>query len=282
MKNILITGSSTGIGYVTADHFLKKGYRVFGSVRTKEDATRLSDELGENFVSLIFDVTDNEAILKAKKEVEQQLGKEDHLHCLVNNAGMSVNGPMAFVSVDQVNKQFDVNVAGLLRVTQAFLPLLGFDNGREKGTIVNIGSLSGRVTRPFMGPYSASKHAVEALSDAMRRELADFGIKVALVEPGPIRSEIWAKARKTKNEYRGTPYENIYDNMEKAVDTIAEAALPTEKVSALIYKIAESSNPKTRYLITPRKFLAWTAIHIFSDRSLDKMFQKQIRKISGK
>jgi len=280
MKSILITGVSSGIGWSTAKLFLSKGYLVFGSVRKQVDAERLKAELGENFHPLIFDVQDLKAIQEAFLHVKRILG-DKALDCLVNNAGVSVNGPMAYIALEEFSEQLDINVLGLVRVTQTFLPLLGFDNDLPKGKIVNISSGAGRVTRPFMAPYAASKHAVEAVSDGLRRELLDFGIGVTIIEPGPIQSEIWNKAKAESaeqiNKYKGTPYERIYAKMDKAVQGMEGAALDASIVANLIYGIAEGEKTKTRYLVAPKKWLFWLAIHVFPDKFLDKMFQKQFR-----
>lgn len=281
MNNILITGVSSGIGYAAAKKFLKEGDRVFGSVRKEEDAERLLDEFGKQFIPLIFDVVDDKKIEEAKKQVEEQLGTDGHLSCLINNAGMSVNGPMAYVSIDELRKQFDINVLGVVRVTQAFLPLLGFNNSRKKGKIINIGSAAGRVTRPFMAPYAASKHAIEAISDGLRRELNSFGIDVVLIEPGPIKSEIWKKAKEEKNRYEKTPYAEIYANLSKAVSGMEDIAIPTEKLADLLYSITNRKVNKTRYLIAPKKWLVWLAIHVFPDKYIDKMFAKQMKNLTN-
>jgi len=280
MKSILITGVSTGIGWSTAKLFLAKGYLVFGSVRKQADADRLQQEFGKDFHPLIFDVQDLKGIQEAYLEVKATL-KDTSLDCLVNNAGVSVNGPMAYIALEEFSSQLDINVLGLVRVTQTFLPLLGFDTNLPKGRIINISSGAGRVTRPFMAPYAASKHAVEAVSDGLRRELLDFGISVTVIEPGPIKSEIWNKAKAESavqiNKYKGTPYEKIYEKMDKAVQGMEGAALDAGIISNLIYDIVEGKKNKTRYLVAPKKWMFWLAIHIFPDKFLDKMFQKQFR-----
>lgn len=280
MKSILITGVSTGIGWSTAKLFLAKGYLVFGSVRKQADAERLQTEFGKNFHPLLFDIQDLKDIQGAYLEVKRVLG-DNSLDCLVNNAGVSVNGPMAYIALEEFSSQLDINVLGLVRVTQTFLPLLGFNNDLPKGRIINISSGAGRVTRPFMAPYAASKHAVEAVSDGLRRELLDFGIGVTIVEPGPIKSEIWNKAKAESavqiNKYKGTPYEQIYDKMDKAVQGMEGAALDAGIVANLIYDIVEGKKHKTRYLVAPKKWMFWLAIHVLPDKFLDKMFQKQFR-----
>lgn len=282
MKSILITGVSSGIGLSTAKLFLKRGYLVFGSVRKQADADGLQGELGVNFHPLIFDVTDLKAIQIAYQDVKAIL-KDKPLDCLVNNAGVSVNGPMAYIALEEFSQQLDINVLGLVRVSQTFLPLLGFNNNLPKGKMINISSGAGRVTRPFMAPYAASKHAVEAISDGFRRELLDFGISVTIIEPGPIQSEIWNKAKAESaeqiNKYKGTPYERIYAKMDKAVQGMEGAALDASIVANLIYDIAESKKTRTRYLVAPKKWLFWLAIHVFPDKFLDKMFQKQFRNL---
>ncbi len=279
MKHVLITGVSSGIGYAIAQSFLENGYHVFGSVRKEADAERVKSQFGEAFTPLIFDITDEEAIVRAKELMEKQLNGQG-LACLVNNAGINVNGPLAYIDLKEVEWQLEVNVISLLRVTQIFLPLLGFNTHYKPGRIVNISSAAGKTVRPFLAPYAASKHAVEALSDGLRRELMDFGIEVIVIEPGPIQSEIWTKARNEEHDYKGTPYEKIYDNMDKAVDGMEGIAIPAKQVGDLVYKAVESNSPKTRYLITPKKMLFWLAINVFPDRFLDKMMKKQIDKLN--
>jgi len=282
MKNVLITGVSSGIGNITAQKFLNEGYRVFGSVRHIKDAKKLIAEYNDRFIPLVFDVRNEKEIEEARKLVETYLGKEGSLHCLINNAGMSVNGPMAYIPIEELKKQFDINVHGLVCVTQVFLPLLGFNNSRAKGKIINISSAAGKVTRPFMAPYAASKHAVEAISDGFRRELMDFGIDVIVLEPGPIQSDIWNKARETENKYQNTPFKEQYSNLNVAIDGMEKIAIPTEKLATLIVKIANREKNKARYLIAPKKWLFWLAIHIIPDRYLDKMFLRQTNKLKNK
>lgn len=282
MKTAVITGVSTGIGKACTLFFAQHGYKVIGSVRKYEDAKDLQGSLGSSFHAVVFDVTNEADILRAVEEVRLLLG-ERGLDVLVNNAGMSVNGPLAYIDPETFAKQLDVNVLGVLRVTQAFLPLLGFPDGHIKGHIINISSGSGKVTRPFMGPYSASKHALESLSDGFRRELLDFGIKVTVVEPGPIRSDIWSKARSSggQNDYAHTPYKHVYDHLDKMVDTMEGMALDAEKVAKLVFEIAEGRKKRTRYLIAPKKWLFWLAIYVLPDKTLDRMFQKQFAKLTG-
>jgi len=282
MNTILITGVSSGIGKAAAIKFLREGFNVFGSVRNEEDAKELVNEFKTSFTPLIFDVRDKKAIQEAKKLVEHHIGNKGHLDCLINNAGMSVNGPMAYVPSEDFKTQFDINVHGVINVTQAFLPLLGFNNSKKKGKIINIGSAAGKVTRPFMAPYAASKHAIEAISDGYRRELMSFGVDVILLEPGPIKSDIWSKARMINTKYNDTPYKEQYVKLDIAIDEMEKIAIPAEKVANLLFKITNRKKNKARYLIAPKKWLFWLAIHIIPDRYMDKMFLKQTNKLISK
>ena len=177
MQSVVITGASTGIGHACAKYLLDKGYRVFGSVRKQDDADRLRGAFGANFTPLLFDVTDEAAVLAAAREVRAALNGET-LAGLVNNAGIAVTGPVLELPVDQFRRQMDVNVTGPVISTQAFGPLLGADPSLKgpKGRIVMISSVAGKNGNPLTAPYCASKHAVEGLSESLRRELMLFGI----------------------------------------------------------------------------------------------------------
>ena len=194
MKSVVITGASTGIGETAAKYLVAQGFKVYGSVRKPEDGARLKQEIGGNFEPLIFDVTDEAAIKLAAEKVRADLNGRT-LDGLVNNAGIAVPGPFLETSLDKWRKQFETNVVGLVAATQAFAPLLGADLSLkgEPGRIVMISSVAGKRGNPFAGPYSASKHAVEGLSEALRREMMLFGIDVIVIGPGPIRTPIWGK-----------------------------------------------------------------------------------------
>ena len=202
MQTILITGVSSGIGYTTAKYLLTRNFRVYGSIRGGgAGAGELRKEPG--FTALNFDVTDREAI----RAGIQRIRDDGHLLTgVINNAGIAISGPVETLSEAQYRKQFDVNVFGLIAVCQETLPLL--HDARNAGLsprIINIGSVSGYLTSPFTTLYSASKFAVEALTDGMRRELAPFGIDVISIAPGPVRTPIWAKGREQTEAYEGTP-----------------------------------------------------------------------------
>ena len=283
MKTIVITGASSGIGLDAARLLIAQGWTVFGSVRNETDGQKNVEKFGNNFISLIFDVSDGAAIAKAAQQVKNWLRQNNlsKLDALINNAGIAVNGPLQHLPIDELAQQFDINVVGVMRVTQAFLPLLGakkVPNQTPHATIINISSVSAFVTQPFLGPYSASKAALEKLSDALRRELRVVGVKVVLVEPGPIRTDIWTKARDNANPYAGTDYEPYMRQVAQIVDATEASALPVADVSTLISKILNTQNPRARYMIAPKKWiiklLTW-----LPDSWVDGVFKKQFAKL---
>ena len=194
-KTVVITGCSTGIGYHLAKAYLAKGYEVFGSVRKETDADKLRTEL-PGITPLLFDVTDEAAIQTAAKSVEEKLAGR-YLDLLINNAGVAVSGPLMLLDMEEMRKQFEINVFGLLRVTQLFLPLLGAVEKQlhPPGKIINISSVAGQLVFPFLGPYAASKHALEALSHSLRRELLPHGIQVVIVGPSGIKTPLWKSSK---------------------------------------------------------------------------------------
>src|SRR5215468_7139834 len=209
MKSVVVTGASTGIGLATAKLLLDKGFRVFGSVRKQADADRLKAEFGANFTPLIFDVTDEPAVLAAAREVRAALNGEK-LAGLVNNAGIAVAGPVLELAADEFRRQMDVNVIGPIIATQAFGPLLGADRSLKgaPGRIVMISSVSGKHGNPLTPAYAASKHAIEGLSESLRRELLLFGIDVVVIGPGPVKTPIWSKGQEAADlsRYQNSPY----------------------------------------------------------------------------
>lgn len=281
MKNVLITGCSSGIGLATARKFLHHGWRVFGSVRNKNVAQKLTISLGENFYPLIFDVTDFKNADRARAQLTSVVG-ESGLDCLVNNAGTAVSGPLLHINLNEFRHQFDVNVFGLLKVTQLFTPLLKGNKKIRKnpGRIINISSMSGLIARPFLGPYSASKFALESMTDTLRRELMVYDIKVIAIEPGPIRTPIWKKAVGKHHKYQNTVYGPVMEHFNEEIAEIERSALPVENVAKLIYKTVHSRHPKTRYRIVPKPVFIWLALHVLGDKLQDKLFYKHIAKLA--
>jgi NAD(P)-dependent dehydrogenase (short-subunit alcohol dehydrogenase family) len=253
MQSIVITGASTGIGWATAKLLLDRGFRVFGSVRQQADADRLKTEFGANFTPLLFDVTDEAAVLAAAREVRAALGGAT-LFGLVNNAGIAVAGPVLELGIDRFRRQMDVNVIGPIMATQAFGPLLGADpslTGR-RGRIVMISSVAGKSGNPLMSAYAASKHAVEGLSESLRREMMLFGIDVVIVAPGAVKTPIWGKADDLDiSAYGNSPFLPALQRIRKFMMQLGETGLPPEKIAGVIADALISASPKVRYQITP-------------------------------
>ena len=253
MKSVVVTGSSTGIGWGCARVLTGKGYRVFGSVRKQADADRLSKEFGKTFTPLVFDVTDAAAVKRGAEQVAAALGDET-LAGLVNNAGIAVAGPLLYLDMDEFRNQLEVNLTGQLIVTQAFAPLLGVDPSRrgEKGRIVNITSVGGRNANPFMGPYNASKFGFEGFSESLRRELMLFGIDVIVVAPGAVATPIWDKADQIDTtRYDNTPYAAAMATIKKFMIDLGRKGLPPEKIGETVWKALTIKNPLVRYTVAP-------------------------------
>src|SRR5258708_25485310 len=253
MQSVVITGASTGIGWATAKLLLDRGFRVFGSVRKQADADRLGREFGANFTPLLFDVTDEAAVLAAARDVRAALNGET-LTGLVNNAGIAVAGPVLELAVDEFRRQMDVNVIGPIIATQAFGPLLGSDSSLKgpKGRIVMISSVAGKSGNPLMSAYAASKHAIEGLSESLRREMMLFGIDVIIVAPGAVKPPIWVKADKVDfSPYRNSPFLPALEKVRKFTQHLSEIGLPPEKIAEVIADALTSARPKVRYQITP-------------------------------
>jgi NAD(P)-dependent dehydrogenase (short-subunit alcohol dehydrogenase family) len=222
-------------------------------------------------------VTDEKAVHEAAKKVRADLGGQT-LAGLVNNAGIAVPGPFLETSLDKWRKQFEANVIGLVATTQAFTPLLGADLSLkgEPGRIVMISSVAGKRGNPFAGPYSASKHAVEGLSESLRREMLLFGIDVIVIGPGPIKTPIWGKgaapdfSKLGESPYRG-PLEAAYNFMQG----LGKNGLPPEDVAKLIHHALTGSSVKTRYTITPGKFQRWI-INMLPVRMSDRIIANRL------
>jgi NAD(P)-dependent dehydrogenase (short-subunit alcohol dehydrogenase family) len=257
MKSVVVTGSSTGIGWGIAKVLIGKGFRVFGSVRKIEDGERLKKEFGANFMPLTFDVTDAAAVAKGADQVAAALGGE-MLSGLVNNAGIAVAGPLLYVKIDEFRHQIEVNLTGQLIVTQAFAPLLGADRSRkgEPGRIVMISSVGGKNASPFVGPYNASKFGLEGLSESLRRELMLFGIDVIIVAPGSVATPIWDKAEKLDlAQYDNTPYMKPLATVRDFMLGLGRKGFPPEKLGEAVYVALTAAKPKTRYQVSPQPIL---------------------------
>jgi len=277
-RSVVVTGASTGIGRATAKALVEQGLRVFGSVRKQADAASLREEFGGEVQPLLFDVTDGEAIAEAVSTVQEALG-DTTLAGLVNNAGVALPGAMMHQPIDELRRVFEINVFGLVAVTQAFLPLLGArrDPAGPPGRVVNISSVSGRLSVPFLGAYAASKHAVEALSDALRRELMIYGIDVIVVQPGAIETPIWDKAEVLDlGPYAHTDYAPILRNFQQLIVTQGRRGLPASRVGEVVTQALTTARPRARYPIPDQPWMGWRIPRLLPDRVLDRALAQRL------
>jgi NAD(P)-dependent dehydrogenase (short-subunit alcohol dehydrogenase family) len=251
VRTAVITGASTGIGEACALRLDKNGWRVFAGVRKEADAQRLKSQASDRLTPITLDVTNEAQIDAAVKTVGASVGAGG-LQGLVNNAGISVNGPLEYLTSEDLRKQLEVNVIAQIAVTRAFLELIRIGNGR----IVNIGSIAGKMATPFLGPYAASKHAMEALSDSLRQELRPWGIRVALVEPGSIATPIWEKGQRDADEYeKNMPeealmrYGDAFTALRAAAVKFGDAGIPSDRVARSVEHALTSGRPRTRYIV---------------------------------
>lgn len=275
-KSVVVTGASTGIGYAVAQTLAREGFHVFASVRRQADADRIGEEIGEEVTPLVFDVTDPEGIADAARDVADRLGGVT-LAGLVNNAGIAVAGPLLHLPIAELREQLEVNVVAPVAVVQAFAPLLGADRSRKgpPGRIVNMSSIAGRLAAPFLGPYAASKHALEAISDSLRRELMIYGIDVIVIEPGSVATPIWDKAEDMGfKAYMQTDYRDQLGRLLKVALRDGRAGYPPERIAAAVLRALVAPRPRTRMPVVAGAFQNWTVPRILPDRALDAMIGK--------
>lgn len=278
MKQVVVTGASTGIGEATVSVLIREGVHVFGSVRKKEDAQRLKAAFGNRVTPLVFDVTDADAVGVAAVQVRDALEGRT-LYGLVNNAGVAVPGPLLHLSTDEIRHQLEVNVIGQISVIQAFAPLLGVDRALagKPGRIVNISSISGKMARPFFGPYAASKHALEAVSGSLRRELMPYGIDVIIVGPGAVVTPIWDKGRaSTSGRFDDTDYAEASRAVQDFAAEMGRTGLPGERIGAVIWKALSTPRPRVRYAVVGRPILDWFVPRLLPARVVDRITAKRL------
>jgi NAD(P)-dependent dehydrogenase (short-subunit alcohol dehydrogenase family) len=270
---IVVTGASTGIGAACALDCAGRGMTVFAGVRDPRAGEALAAKGGPSLIPITLDVTDESSIARSLEMVQRVVG-EGGLEGLVNNAGIAIGSPLEVIPLALLRKQLEVNVVGQIAVTKAFLPLLRRGHGR----IVNMGSIAGRSTIPLLGPYSASKFALEALTDALRMELQPWGIEVAIIEPGAIATPIWEKSDMAARELEASAGEEVKTLYGEAVfrirETIAQTArraIPPAAVVRAVHHALTAPRPHTRYLVgTDAKLRAWM-VKWFPDRIQDKL-----------
>ena len=279
MRSVLVTGVSTGIGKAIAEELLNNEFIVIGSVRKESDGEDLKKRFEENFYPVKFDVTKKHEIQKAKVEVEKILAdRKSYLSCVINNAGIALGGPVRYLDVDIFRKQFEVNFFGLIEVTKTFLDLLIDHNSyKMKNKIINIGSISGKRSYPFVGPYTASKHALEGFTDALRRELLIHDVDVVLIQPGPIRTPIWDKAPKIEdNPFLKTEYEIPLRKFNKGYIKLGVDGYSPTIIGNKIVEVMNTNKPRTRYVITPKIFKNYLIPGFLPDRWVDRLTGKML------
>lgn len=249
---VLVTGATTGIGRETTLHLARLGHRVYATGRKAAALSELEAEAkgaGLPVETFLLDVDDEGSIRAAGEEVTRRTGGHG-LDVLVNNAGFGHLAPMELVTDGDLRRQLETNVVGLVKVTQQFVPAM---RARGAGKIINVSSMVGRMTLPLQGIYCATKHAVEALSDALRMELASFGVRVTLVEPGAIKTQFGATALSTKSKYRemDSPYRPAIDTYEAVVEKQYRGSPGPACIARTIARIIRKRRPAARY-VSPR------------------------------
>ena len=284
MKYVVVTGVSSGIGESIATELLENGYYVIGTVRKKDDSEKLCKAYPESFKYIICDLTQRKSIESACEEIISLLG-EENLSALINNSGIATGGPIMHQPIEEIKNQFEVNLFGLITLSQQLLPKLGAElpQKNKPGRIINISSTNGKIAFPYIGAYSATKFALEAISDALRYELNIYGIKVIVIEPGIIKTNIWEKAEKADlSLYSETDYFQNINEFRDEFTKLGKEGLPPEKVSSIVRTAIESENPKTRYVITNKYLSEWLLPRILPDKYLDSLITKEVGLINKK
>jgi NAD(P)-dependent dehydrogenase (short-subunit alcohol dehydrogenase family) len=272
-RAVVITGASTGIGAACAFHLDRLGFLVFAGVRKAQDGVALQQRGSNRLTPILLDVTDSESIRKAKEFVAGRVGQAG-LFALINNAGIAVAGPLEAVPIPDLRRQMEVNVIGQVAVIQAFLPLIR----QARGRIVNMGSIAGRAAMPLMAPYSASKFALEAITDSLRLEVRQWGIHVTIIEPGAIATPIWDKSGKDAVDLEAaapaelrTLYAAVIAGVRKVVAEAVERAISPDVVAKTVEQALTASRPKTRYLVGADAKLRALMVKLLSDRLSDRL-----------
>ena len=278
-KSVVITGASSGIGAACALHLDKLGLRVFAGVRRQTDAEALKSKASSRLVAIALDVADTLSVSTAASAVAGAVG-DAGLDGLVNNAGVVVTGPVEFLPLPELRRQLEINVVGQVAVTQAFLPLIRAARGR----IVNMGSIAGRLATPFSSAYGASKFALEALTDALRLELAPWGISVSIIEPGAVATPIWEKGMKNGAAMLAAAppealvlYAEALEAFKRTSEHAAKNAAAPMDVARAVEHALIAAKPRTRYVIGRRAKIGAAMALLVPDRLRDSMVAKAMR-----
>ncbi len=276
-QSVVVTGVSTGIGWGITKVLIAKNFRVFGSVRRQSDADRLQKEFGPAFTPLLMDVTDRQAVERAAAQVGAQLGSST-LAGLVNNAGVAVPGPLLYLPLDEYRRQLEVNLIAPLSVAQVFAPLLGTASEHQgaPGRIVNISSIGGKIGMPFLGAYVASKHALDGMSESLRREMMIHGIDVIVIAPGSVVTAIWDKAEaEDMSPYLSTEYGPSLERFRKFALEDGRKGLTPERLGEAVHLALTARQPKPYYAVVPQRFKNLTLPTLLPKRLVDKLIGKQ-------
>lgn len=275
-ESVLVTGASTGIGEAIVENLVDNNIQVFAAVRD------LSSVAEHPLVTPVrLDVTSAQEALDAAETVRAGLG-DTTLRGVVNNAGIAIGGPLEFLDLDEFRRQMEVNVIGQLAVTQAFLPLL---RSHGKARIVFTSSIGGRIAAPFIGPYAASKHALNGMAESMRRELKPWGIGVSVLAPATVATPIWDKAGDQIDEIAGTLppkavelYGSTIESMRGMAKGARTGGIPASKVAEAAHHALFSRRPKAEYIIGTEARMMATASNLLPYRTFDKAVLKEIAK----
>ncbi len=274
LRHVIVTGTASGIGRATTLLLAQRGFRVFAAVRKNQDVEAWHQASIDGVEPLQLEVTDRDSIAAALGRVEESLAGKT-LDAIVNNAGIAVTCPLEFVDLDAMRMQFEVNVFGVAAVTRCFLPLIR----RPGGRVVNVSSGAGKIAPPLLGPYAASKHALEAMSDVLRLELRRQGIAVSVIEPGYIESAMHEKNQNAARELLESLSAEARQKYGRAIERLREnddrqsaRAAPAVAVAEAIHLALTARRPRTRYPVTREaKLLAWVGPFL-SDRMRDQIF----------
>lgn len=276
-QTVLITGATDGLGKAAALLLARRGYRVFAAGRSAEKRAQLDAMARQQKLPLEtveMDVCDDGSVQAAVASVLQ---KADKIDVLINNAGLVYVGAVEDLRLEHWRRQFETNFFGVIRVTQAVLPQM---RERRKGRILMMSSVSGFVTPPTQGAYSASKHAIEALSNALRHELYPFGIQTILIQPGYIVTNIQPTAMELtqsyKEQFKNGPYAKIYASyLGSATSTRAKSKTTPEDCARVMLKAIEAPRPKARYGVTSLATFAKLAKWLLTDRAADRLIRRR-------
>jgi NAD(P)-dependent dehydrogenase (short-subunit alcohol dehydrogenase family) len=270
---ILVTGASSGIGRACALALDAHGFQVFAGVRKDADAAALQNAASDRLTPLFLDVTDAASIAAALEQIARATGTAG-LAGLVNNAGVTIPGPLEYLALDSFRQQLEINLIGQLAVTQACLPLIRLAHGR----IVTISSVAGRLTMPFNGAYSAAKHALEALCDTLRLELAPWGIQVSMIQPGTIATSMGAKLqRDTETAVMALPpegrarYGRGFHRLATMMTEHSQHGASPEVVIAAVLHALTAPHTRTRYAVGPKSRQMLTLARLLPDRLMDRI-----------